>query len=343
MSEFGDIFFDLKLHVQDACKNEIEKTDLFILIIGNSYGSIYHTHKEQPAPDSVTLQEFKKCLDVGIPKYIFINKFLKHDFDNYRRTKAISYAAAFERLNKEIPESEFTNEYNKTYPFPQESYRHIFKFLELTESLNKNNALYTFESFDEIKEALKKQWAALFYTALRSERSSKILSNEEINEKLSKIESHIEMIAKEFEKKPGRDKKNPSPLSEEIHKEQAHKLQEKVSFLLDSFFLENGESRIARITKKTSTEEAIKAFDQIKELLKKFKLSKTIPIEEIFHPEIIGRMEYFPSISGIPYASLQSLISIKESLEADEQNALYTEFTRRLNYYQKDLDDELPF
>ena len=38
MSEYGDIFYDYKKHVQDACKDEIEKSQLFILIIGNNYG-----------------------------------------------------------------------------------------------------------------------------------------------------------------------------------------------------------------------------------------------------------------------------------------------------------------
>ena len=50
MSEYGDIFYDYKKHTQDACKDEIEKSQLFILIIGNNYGSfsVSYTHLTLP-------------------------------------------------------------------------------------------------------------------------------------------------------------------------------------------------------------------------------------------------------------------------------------------------------
>lgn len=34
MSEFGDIFYDLGDHVQDACKEEINRSNIFVLVIG---------------------------------------------------------------------------------------------------------------------------------------------------------------------------------------------------------------------------------------------------------------------------------------------------------------------
>src|SRR5688572_3927440 len=86
MSEFGDIFYNFDKHVQDACKDEIEKSHLFILIIGNSYGSLYYEIMEAEIPDSVTLQEFRKALDTNKPKHIFINQYVNHDYQNFRRT-----------------------------------------------------------------------------------------------------------------------------------------------------------------------------------------------------------------------------------------------------------------
>src|SRR3954447_9989536 len=74
MSEFGDIFYEFNQHVHDACRNEVARSNMFVLIIGNNYGSIYHRQKDQKVvPDSVTLQEFRESLETGIPKFIFIN------------------------------------------------------------------------------------------------------------------------------------------------------------------------------------------------------------------------------------------------------------------------------
>lgn len=339
MSEFGDIFFDLKLHVQDACRNEIEKTDLFILIIGNNYGSIYHKHQDHSDPDSVTLQEFRKCLEVGIPKYLFINKFLKHDFENYRRTKAQAYATNYSRSKKDIPEEEFTEEYNKTYPFPQVSYRYIFKFLELIESLNKNNAIYTFESFDEIKSALKKQWAALFYDALKQVQTTSQFNLSEIEKKLSKIESHIELIAKETEKKTTKDKKLTT-LSDKLNKEQNQDLQEKLSHYLDIFFLDGKSKRIRAIKEDITETDAEQVFNNIAQLLKKYKLSKTIPIQESLNP--LADFHFYPSHSEVPYTVLQGLISMRNELNKEDLQAFYSEFVKRFNSYPL-ADDEIPF
>ncbi|WP_082936819.1 DUF4062 domain-containing protein [Pseudomonas citronellolis] len=339
MSEFGDIFFDLKAHIQDACKSEIEKTDLFILIIGNSYGSIYHGHHNQPEPDSVTLQEFRKCLEVGIPKYIFINKFLKHDFDNYRRSKAKAYASNYETSKKDISEIEFTEDYNKTYPFPQDSYRHIFKFLSLVEDLNTNNAYYTFESFDEIKNSLKKQWAALFYDALKSTRNINQLSLTNIEGKLDKIESYIELIAKDTENKPSREK-NKKTLSAEINKDHIQNIQEELSRLLDYFFMSGKSNRIRAIHQPITNNDAIAIFSNIEELLKKYKLSKVIPIQDILSP--LPDFYWFTPHAEISYNALQSLLSLRNSLPEDDRQALYTEFSRRMNLHPL-ADDEIPF
>ena len=44
MSEFGDIFYDLHQHVHDSCRDEVAKCNMFLLIVGNNYGTVYHRH-----------------------------------------------------------------------------------------------------------------------------------------------------------------------------------------------------------------------------------------------------------------------------------------------------------
>ena len=69
MSEFEDIFYSNELHVQDSCLEEIPKCNFFILIIGNNYGSIFHRDKNKLVPESVTLKEFRKALEIKIFKH----------------------------------------------------------------------------------------------------------------------------------------------------------------------------------------------------------------------------------------------------------------------------------
>ncbi len=86
MSEFDDIFYSYESHVQDSCLDEIAKCQLFILVIGNNYGSFYHQDKqENKIPDSVTLKEFRKALEVKVYKHVFINKYVDYDYKNYKR------------------------------------------------------------------------------------------------------------------------------------------------------------------------------------------------------------------------------------------------------------------
>ena len=194
MSEFGDIFYDLSQHVQDACKDEIAKSNIFVLIIGNNYGSLYYKHDENKGvPDSITLQEFKKALEVGIPKYIFINRFVQHDFENYKRALSKHIAKYFSE--NEVPDHKIDDTkkklkegYDSTYPFPQDAYKYVFYFLDILYSLDINNAIYPFESFENIRDSLRKQWAGFFYDSLTKERTVSIEKVERLENRLEKIE-----------------------------------------------------------------------------------------------------------------------------------------------------------
>jgi hypothetical protein len=111
LSEFGDIFYDLSSHVQDACRDEVARCNLFILVVGNNYGSLYHRGQVTDAiPDSVTLQEFRKALEVGVPKFIFVNRFVHHDHGNYRRALERSLTAHFSSHKVDDAEIESTRQ-----------------------------------------------------------------------------------------------------------------------------------------------------------------------------------------------------------------------------------------
>lgn len=180
LSEFGDIFYDPAAHVQDACVEAIKQSDLFILIIGNSYGSIYydnHTHLD--TPDSVTLQEFKKALSLKIPKMVFINKFVNYDYRNYRKFLEGKYTDYYSKNKvtdeqKYLINSEIKKEFDSKYHFCQNSYKYIFHFLDLINELKFNNSYFEFENSDDIKLNIKKQFAGYFYNSLKNTQEKMI-------------------------------------------------------------------------------------------------------------------------------------------------------------------------
>lgn len=145
MSEFGDIFYDLGQHVHDACKEEIYRSNIFILVVGNIYGSIYHKHSEgSQVPDSVTLQEFRKALDVGVSKYIFIHRFVQHDFENYRRALSKNIAKYFSSNdvaddNVHKMKNSLKKNFDNKYPFPKKLtdmfFISLMKFITLTQTM----------------------------------------------------------------------------------------------------------------------------------------------------------------------------------------------------------------
>ena len=128
-SEFSDIFYDFDKHIQDSCIKEIEKCQMFILIVGNNYGSVYYKNETgKEIPDSVTLKEFNRALSIEIPKFIFIEKFLDHDYLNYKKALADILKDYFnkndlkekEEIDKKI--ADLRRDFDTSYPFPQNNY-----------------------------------------------------------------------------------------------------------------------------------------------------------------------------------------------------------------------------
>lgn len=205
MSEFGDIFYEFNSHVQDSCIQAIKNSDIYILIIGNYYGSRYHNTQKE-IPESVTLMEFKKAISEAKLKHIFINKFVEYDYQNYRNYLEKKYNEFFEKndINEEETENEknrIKKEVDSNYPFPKDSYRYIFAFLDEISELKKGNAYYSFENSIDIKDNLKKQWAFFMQESIRKyyeEIKEKEEKDElkEISKKLNQVYETISSLGK---------------------------------------------------------------------------------------------------------------------------------------------------
>lgn len=367
LSEFDDIFYSYDKHVQDSCLEEIPKCQLFILVVGNNYGSFYHKESQlNKTPDSVTLKEFRRALDHNISKHIFINKYVDYDYKNYKRALDKDILRYFKE--NDVNDNEVTTvrlkikeHFDNKYHFPNDTYKYVFYFLEIVYELNEGNAISIFESFNDIKDSLKKQWAGLIYEALTKKQN--IVSNEihSLNSKIDSIEKNILKIlqAKHFED----DEKisfNVSSIVKEVNIEQLEQLQEKVQVLLYHILNEEihnsygdyyTEKRI--FFKQKSNYELVKKWLQdLGHILKSYKWSRYINVENLFIGFPI--LKTIQSSQDVIYKNVLELSNIYNSISEEDKDSFVNTVCQYIdNNYENpkellsksiiDEDADLPF
>lgn len=354
MSEFGDIFYDYNLHVQDACVNEISKCQMFVLIIGNNYGSFYHKTKENDKnPKSVTMTEFQKALKDNIPKHIFINRMVKYDYDNYRRFLEKEYTKYFSDNNVENDDIEsikfkIRDEFDSNYHFAHESYKHIFKFIDATSSLVVNNAILTYETTTDIQSQLKKQWSNFMYESLIKAKEKKSIINEEntmlsIKSKLEKIDKTIESIVSS--ESNGIISISTNKLIEDYKFNDLIEVQKEMDkYLKDIIFNKN----IFNVEKRRGyfenglTDLMVKEWiESLGKTLESYKWSAEVPFEIVF--ECIGGNGFIDD-NMIPYESIFKLYGIYNNCGDEQDNLIKSVKLKldQLNTKDKEKDD-MPF
>lgn len=365
MSEFGDIFYDYQKHTHESCKDEIEKSQLFLLIIGNNYGSIYYKKNEiSRVPDSVTLQEYRKAIEVDIYKHIFVNKFVDYDYKNYQ--KALSRFLANKIEKKDLDDSKIDdeitslkNDFNSKYPFPQDSYRYIFNFLDIIYSLKTNNAIITYESFEDIKDSLRKQWAGFMYDAITKSKTVPVNLVEKIGEKIERVENQIKLLAEgQISHENGNTKItfDISRLTHELNIEEFSKIKDEIHSKIHELL--EGEYRVfeshprIKFREKVNEENIKKWLNTLEKIVNKYKWAKTINTDTVFN-EIGVNYVYYTSFQDIPYEVVLSFYSLclnaKNNLvEGDFDGLIVLICDKFNNYYEPepkkaDEGSDLPF
>ncbi|MBI0398019.1 DUF4062 domain-containing protein [Cyclobacterium marinum] len=361
MSEFDDIFYGYDKHVQDACLEEISKCQMFVLVVGNNYGSFYHQEKkEKKIPDSVTLREFRRALETKISKHTFINKFVDYDYKNYKRAldkKTLNYFQ-----NHDVPDDE-TNEkkthikvdFDKNYHFPYDSYRYVFYFLEIIYEQKENNAVNTFENYTDIKESLKRQWAGFMYESLTRKEKNVSSLIQPIESKIDRIEKNISKL---FESKTANEENKLSfdltVLTRENNLENLKSIQEKIHQLLNDIIYYSDSTEEGQATsgqriffdKRIEFELAKVWMQELDILISSFKWSKFIHVETVFKDFPIH--SYDKWYNEVSYTTLFELNSLYKSLKAEDKNNLANTVMNELNKNIIDNplsleDDILPF
>lgn len=361
MSEFGDIFYEFDAHTQDSCLREIEKSQMYILIIGNNYGSIFHKEKKDiEYPDSITLSEFKKSIEVNIPKIIFINKFVNYDYRNYKKSLNEHLASYFnsEKIKEENVESVRLKQiktFDQKYYFPQESYKYIFRFLDIIAALPKNNAVFEYETFEEIKESLKKQWAGFLYDKLSDYQRD--IEEQVTDSTLIEIKDKINILDRFLRDAFDKPYSKSGNLTISLKKiedsfaiddlKKAHKLlEDSLGSILFTYDSRNRYVPRIQITEELSDEKIGKWLKTLDSLINTYKWSPDISILEVFKG---FEIRYWSDRSQIPLESLIKLNAFYKTLPENEIMNVCKTINIKFNQVIKvdkevpDYPDDIPF
>lgn len=139
LSELKDFPIDTKLSSSENCINAVKnEADIFILIIGNKYGSVLDSGK------SITNTEFLAAIDKGIPIYTF----------------ALKQMTTLLPLWEKNPNADFSSVVDNNK---------VFEFLA---DVRKKRGLWNFEfeKAQDVAEILKTQLSNLFHDSLKVKR-----------------------------------------------------------------------------------------------------------------------------------------------------------------------------
>lgn len=141
--EAGDIPYGKDEPLEVYAQKEVEISDIFVLIVGNRFG----TESKTAPHHSITETELLRACDRSIPIYIFVEKAVWAEYQTYRVNKG-----------------------NLTVKYSSVDDLRVFQFLDFLQSLPVNNPTTDFENPTDICEQLRLQWAGLFQRFLAEQR-----------------------------------------------------------------------------------------------------------------------------------------------------------------------------
>lgn len=165
LSELKDFPIDTKLSNSENCINAVKnEADIFILIIGNKYGSVLESGK------SITNTEFLAAIDKGLPIYTF----------------ALKQMTTLLPLWEKNPDADFSDVVDNNK---------VFEFLA---DIRKKRGLWNFEfeRAQDIAEILKTQLSNLFCDSLKVKRTVETSAAKSLFQKISSKATDI-LIKKE--------------------------------------------------------------------------------------------------------------------------------------------------
>lgn len=158
--ESGNIPFKHNLPLDISCYDEIQNSQMQVLIIGGRYGSPESDIGEEELKklsenkmyeyyNSITKKEYETADENGIPIFVFVENGVLSEYNTYR-------------LNKE----------NDSIKYAHVDSINVFKLLDNIWLKKKGNFTKGFDKVEDITSWLKEQWAGLFFDFLLKEKNA---------------------------------------------------------------------------------------------------------------------------------------------------------------------------
>ncbi|UXA00409.1 DUF4062 domain-containing protein [Vibrio splendidus] len=190
LSEYSGVYYDVDTHTHESCVNEVAHCDMFVLVISGRYGGKFKGGNGE----SITQAEYNKARELGLPIFTFVKS-------------EVSAAQHYFKENVRANNEAFAKKI--TYPAieKQADAVSIFGFIDSVQRSISNNGIETYQSFTEIEEHLKKQWAGMFFSFLQKRKEQdKVEQITTVLSKLSGSSSKLEaLVSSLHDKEVGAD------------------------------------------------------------------------------------------------------------------------------------------
>lgn len=178
--EDGDIGYTPGQSLDKSCYDTMKSADMVILIIGGNYGSPASGEKQDEFDEymSVTRNEFREAVKLGIPIYAFVDRKVYSEYEVYE-------------LNAENIE-EKNEEKRQTIKFKSTKNINVFRFIKEIKTMS-SIFVTEFDKTVDIKEFLSKQWSDMFKTYLN------ILKEKQSDERVEKAVEQMQSLIKKMD------------------------------------------------------------------------------------------------------------------------------------------------
>ncbi len=174
MSEYQDVVYDPKTHTHTSCIDEVATCDMVVVVIGSRFGgkavpqaigridleTLMSASKgneilKKKEDLSITQLEVLRAISSSIPIFAFVDDRVLADHATYEKNKGKSIIDEIEFSSIEKPETA----------------HFIFEFINFLRHRQLNNGICPYSRYQDIEQALRRQWSGLFQKLLNENRT----------------------------------------------------------------------------------------------------------------------------------------------------------------------------
>ncbi len=142
--ERGQVPYEATRALEESCFDEIDKCDIVVSIIGGRSGTPSRVVPEQ----SISHREVRHAVEQGRQLFVFVERNVHTEFDTY------------------LPNVERASEIH----WSSVDSLGVFEFIKYIRELPRNNAMFPFDTSQELMSRLREQLTGLFKTLLQQQR-----------------------------------------------------------------------------------------------------------------------------------------------------------------------------